>query len=81
MAQSKEEDETLIERPIKVEFIDLPQVYHYGDDISSDFFTCLAETDQYEIFERKVIQKMIEFNYPIVMYWTIKKLFIPFNMF
>lgn len=81
MAITKEDDETLIERPIKVEFIDIPQVYHYADEISSDFFHCLAETDQYEIFERKVIQKIIEFNYPLVFYWTLKKLFIPFNMF
>lgn len=24
---------------------------------------------------------MIEFNYPLVRTWTIKRLFIPFNMF
>jgi hypothetical protein len=81
MAQNKEEDETLIERPIKVEFIDLPVIYHYNNEISGEFFRCLAETDQYEIFERKVVQKMIEYNYPLVYYWTIKKLFIPFNLF
>jgi hypothetical protein len=45
MAQNKEDDETLIERPIKVEFIDMPMIYHYGEEISSEFFHCLADTD------------------------------------
>lgn len=81
MATSKKDSDTLIERPIKVEFIDVPRLYHYSDSLSDPFFTCLADTDNYEIFEKKVIQKLIEFNYPIVKYWTIKRLMIPFMMF
>lgn len=45
MATSKNETETLIERPIKVEFIDIPRIYHYSDKLSDEFFMCLAETD------------------------------------
>jgi len=46
-----------------------------------EFFQQLADTDQYEVFSRKSIQKLIEFNYPLVKAWTIKRLFIPFVMF
>lgn len=55
MATSKKESDTFIERPIKVEFIDIPRLYHYSDALSDEFFTCLAETDCYDIFEKKVI--------------------------
>ena len=60
----------MIDRPIKIEFADLPRLYHYADEKSYDFFGGLAKTDQLEIFEKKVIQKIIEFNYPLVKEWT-----------
>jgi hypothetical protein len=41
----------------------------------------MADTDNYELFSKKSIQKIIEFNYPLVQEYTIKKLFIPFVMF
>ena len=48
-------DETLIDRPIKVEFVDLPCIYHYADENFNMIFRRLAHTTQYEIFERKSI--------------------------
>ena len=67
-------DETLIDRPIKVEFVDLPNIYHYADDNFNKIFSRLAHTKQYEIFEKGSIQKLVEFNYPLVKEWTRKKL-------
>lgn len=81
LATSKKENPNFIERPIRVEFIDIPRLYHYSDNLSDPFFTTLADTDCFEIFEKKVIRKLIEFNYPLAKYWTIRKLFIPFMMF
>ena len=45
MQQRKEGDATLIERPIKVEFVDMPRVYHYTDPLCTEFFGSLAGTD------------------------------------
>lgn len=81
LEQIKEGDESQIEKPIRAEFFDIPRVYHYEDDLCDDFFGELASTDQYDVFSKKGIQKMIEFNYPLVKKWTIRKLFIPFVMF
>jgi hypothetical protein len=39
--------------------------------LTDKFFGELADTDQYEIFQNKAIQKLIEFNYPLVKRWTI----------
>jgi hypothetical protein len=71
----------LIDRPIKTEFVDIPAIYHYADSMFYDFFNQLANTDQYEIFEQRVIQKIIEYNYPLVKEWTIRKLLRPFILF
>lgn len=38
MIQRKEGDESLIERPIRVQFIDMPMIYHYEDHLCDDFF-------------------------------------------
>lgn len=70
-----------IERPVKIEFIDVPRVYNPNDELCNDFYSALAETDNYELFGKKAIQKLIEFNYPIVKKYTIYKLFLPFNCF
>lgn len=69
---------SLIERPIKAEFIDIPRIYHYADDQFNDFFGYLKRTQQIEIFSKKAIQKLTEFNYALVKEWTIRKLLIPF---
>jgi hypothetical protein len=40
-----EGDESVIERPIKVQFIDIPRVYHYEDELCDVFFGELAKVD------------------------------------
>lgn len=70
-----------IENRIKVEFIDLPGVYHYCDDEFGQVFEELAKTDKIEFFNLKVIQKLVDFNYPLVKSAIIKKLFLPFCVF
>ena len=55
MATAKEGEETLVERPIKVEFIDVPKIYHYNDPNNCAFFSALAETGDHSILELKVI--------------------------
>lgn len=45
MKQKSNGDDTLIDRPIKVEFVDIPHVYHYDDELCDSFFGALADTD------------------------------------
>lgn len=68
---------------MKVEFIDIQRVYNYNDELCDSFFGALAalDEDSIKIFSLKPIQKIIEFNYPLVQHYTIKKLFIPFTTF
>lgn len=38
-------DDSLIDRPIRAEFIDLPGIYHYKAELFEDFYGALADTD------------------------------------
>lgn len=44
-----------IERPIKVEFIDIPLVYAYSDPNFEPFFNNLSNSGQLEVFQTKPI--------------------------
>ncbi|CDW88905.1 wd-40 repeat protein [Stylonychia lemnae] len=69
------------ERKVKVEILDISCVYHYNEPIEDKFFDALASTDQFSYFELKSIQKLIDFNFPIVQKYLIRKLFIPYFFF
>ena len=73
----------MIERPIKVEFIDIAYLYHIDDSRgeTENFYVSLSKTDQLEIFNEKVIMKMVDFNYDIVKRWTLYRQFFPFMSF
>jgi hypothetical protein len=45
----------LVERPIKIEFIDIPRVYNPIDPLAAEFFASLADTENYELFSVKPI--------------------------
>ena len=53
-----------IETRIKCEILDMPGIYHMQDEDFQQLFESLAETDQSEIFNRRAVRKLIEFNYP-----------------
>lgn len=40
--------------------------------------SALAGTDDMELFNQKVIKRLIEFKWPLVKEYTIRKLFFPF---
>ena len=52
-----------VETRIKLEFIDLPGVYHFQDKNFEDFFEALANTSNLDFFKKKPIQKIIDYNY------------------
>ena len=74
-------DKTQVEKKIKGEYIDMPEIYHYNDGSFNDLFEALAGTDNYNLFEIKPLQRIIEFNYPLVVEFIFKRLFIPYIIF
>lgn len=70
-----------IEPSIKCEFVDLPGIYHIDDKDFDSFYDALASSSNYDIFKKKAIQKMIDFNFRVVRSATIYKLFFPFTLF
>ncbi|CDW71088.1 wd-40 repeat protein [Stylonychia lemnae] len=74
-------DRENMETRIKCEFIDLPGVYHYLDPDFQSFFDQLAITENLDYFNQKSIQKMIDFNYPLVRMFILCFLFVPFCLF
>jgi hypothetical protein len=59
----------------------MPEIYHYNDSSFEPFFAVLADTDWYDLFTKKPIQKVIEFNFDLVKKYTIRRLFIPYFIF
>jgi len=47
--------ETALERRIKCEYIDIPDVYHYENDHFQDYFDSFAGTDNYDLFKVKAV--------------------------
>jgi hypothetical protein len=70
-----------IEQEIKLEFIDIPKLHSYDHKVSQKFFEALAETEDMCYFETKAIKKFIEFKWPLVLKYTVRKLFLPFLAF
>ncbi|CDW72997.1 UNKNOWN [Stylonychia lemnae] len=54
-----------VESRIKCEILDMPGIYHMKD----------------QDFNSKAVRKLIEFNYPLVKEYILKKLFLPFCLF
>lgn len=70
-----------VESRTKCEFVDIPGVYHYLDKDFEGFYSALAGTEWYDVFTKKPIKHMINFNFSLIKEYTIKRLFIPFCFF
>ena len=74
------EDE-IVEKKMKLEMLDVASVFHYKDKDQDRFFDSLASIEKGEYFKLRSIQTLIDFNYPTVQEYLIKKLFIPYVVF
>ena len=84
--QSQEDIDSLlqpapIEQELRLEFVDIPKIHTYTEPIANEFMSVLAETPDLELFEQKIIKKLIEIQWPLVREYTVKKLFVPFVTF
>jgi hypothetical protein len=67
-----------------MEMLDIANLHSYSPatkDVNAQFFNVLAETDDFSIFDRKVVRKIIEFKWPLTREFIVKMLFIPFVIF
>lgn len=72
---------TKSEAKIKIELLDMPDIYHFRDEKFNDVFKELAGLENYNFFENKAIRVLIDFNFPIVRGFLLGLLIIPFVIF
>ena len=70
-----------IEQEIKLEYVDIPKLHTYNHEVAQEFFEELAGTDNMDLFNTKAVRKMIEFKWPLVLKYTLRRLFVPFVFF
>lgn len=59
----------------------MPGVYHFEDSTFDNFYGALADSENYDLFGKKAIQRLIDFNFKVVRKYTIRRLFMPFAAF
>lgn len=59
----------------------MPKIHTMTESIAQEFMESLADTEDLEIFDSKVVRRLIEYKWPLVREHTIKKLFVPFALF
>ena len=69
------------EAKIRIELLDMPDIYHFRDSNFTLVFEELAGLENYNFFENKAIRSLIEFNFPIVRSFLLAMLIIPFVIF
>jgi len=69
------------ESEVETKILDLPKIHDYLEPLSAKFFEALADTEDFDLFTSQAIKKVIDFKYPTVREYTVKKLFIPYIFF
>lgn len=79
--QALEQGDGAIQKDIKVQILDIPEIHSFIEERSSEFFNVLSKVGNLEIFSNEVIKALIDFKWPLVKEYTIKILFIPFMFY
>ena len=66
---------------MRVEFVDLPRLYSFEEDICGEFYGALAETENFELFKIPAVHALISYQYPVVRKYITRRLMIPFCTF
>jgi hypothetical protein len=61
-----------------LQFVDIPQYHKIDTKVSEDFFAALSNSDDMRLFETTAVKKLIVFEWPLVLRYTLYKLFFPF---
>ena len=65
---------------MKLCYMDLQEIHEFSD-LGKEFFDKMAETKNYDLFETKIIQNLIDFKWPIIKRQTLWFLFAPFVLY
>ena len=71
-------DGSKIMNDISVKIIDIPEIHGFSTDTGGKFFDSLAEIDNLNLFLNPVVKSTIDYKWPLVRFYTILWLFIPF---
>ena len=72
---------TGIEYDVKLKYLDIPKVIDFNEQIHTEFFAELSQSEDYELFSNKAIRKIIDFMHPTVIKYTALILFLPYAIF
>jgi hypothetical protein len=71
----------VLEVPLEMYILDIPQLHKYLNDNADNFFEALAETECIELFSNRSVKAIIELKWPLVKSAIIRNLFIPYLIF
>lgn len=63
---------------MEVDFVDIPIIHTFSDEIADQVMEALGETGDMEVFNQKIVRRLIEYKWPLVRKFTINRLFLPF---
>lgn len=67
-----------IEQDVRLQYVDIPEIHSLTSEIGVEFVNTLCESEDMGLFETAAIKKLIEFQWPVVLKYTILKLLIPY---
>lgn len=70
-----------IEQEIRLEYVDIPDIHCFSHSVGQELFEALSKSEEMELFENKAIQKVIQYKWPLVREFIIKRLFVPYIIF
>jgi hypothetical protein len=70
-----------VDKKISLELLDVSHVFHFNDPLNDKFFDTLASIQKGDVFKLRSIQTLIDFNYPLVQKYLIRRLFLPYVVF
>ena len=60
-----------IEQDVRLQYVDVPQVHDPASEVGQEFMKSLADSEDMTLFETTAIKKLIEYQWPLVLKYTI----------
>lgn len=70
-----------IEQDVRLQYVDIPLVHSLSSEVGTEFVKTLSDSENMGLFETVAVKKLIEYQWNIVLKWTIIKLLLPYIVF
>jgi hypothetical protein len=70
-----------IEQDVRLQYVDIPKLHMLNSPIGTGFVESLSSSENMGLFETTVIKKLVEFQWPVVLKYTVLKLLVPYACF